>query len=338
MKHVLVTGGNGYIGSHILVQLVEHGYLPIVYDNLVNSSEIALQRVELITNTKIPFVKGDIRDDSALSLIFDSYDIDFVIHLAGLKSVSESIDNPISYYENNVFGSLQLLKVMAHYNVKKIVFSSSATIYGDPVTLPIHESTPSGVPKNPYGMSKLMIENILNDLFISDNEWRIVCLRYFNPVGAHHSGLIGENPIGTPNNLMPYIAQTAMGIREKLEVFGGDYNTHDGTGVRDYIHVVDLAFGHIQSLKKIESSYGIWTVNLGTGTGYSVIDMVKAFEKASGKKIPYVISAPRLGDVSICYADPTYAKEVLNWEAKLDLNDMCIDAWNWQSNNKEGYC
>lgn len=337
MKQILVTGGAGYIGSHTLIQLIENGFHPVVFDNLVNASQESLNRVKDITNTDIPFVQGDIRDEVALQEVFKTYDFVAVIHFAGLKAVGESVEKPLHYYENNVYGSLQLFKTMAQYNVKTIVFSSSATVYGDPVSLPLSESMPTGNPTNPYGMSKLMIENILNDLYISDNAWHIVNLRYFNPVGAHSSGKIGEDPNGIPNNLMPFITQVATGKREKLSVFGSDYDTHDGTGVRDYIHVVDLAYGHIQALKKATSHQGVLTVNLGTGIGYSVLDMVKAFEEASGQKIPYEIVARRSGDVAACYADPAYAKEKLDWEAKLNLSDMCKDSWHWQSKNPNGY-
>jgi UDP-glucose 4-epimerase len=337
MNHILVTGGAGYIGSHTLIKLIENGYSPVVFDNLTNSSVDSLNRVQQITDVEVPFVKGDIRDKNALLEIFAEFNFAAVIHFAGLKAVGESVQQPLHYYENNVYGSIQLFNVMSEYNVKTIVFSSSATVYGDPVSLPLKESMPTGMPTNPYGMSKLMIENILNDLYVSDNEWRIVNLRYFNPVGAHESGLIGEDPNGIPNNLMPFITQTATGKREKLSVFGEDYDTHDGTGVRDYIHVVDLAYGHIQALKKVSSSTGVWTVNLGTGIGYSVLDMVKAFEHASGKKVPYVVVERRSGDVAACFADPVYAKQILNWEAKLDLNDMCRDSWHWQSKNPNGY-
>lgn len=337
MYHILVTGGAGYIGSHTLIKLIENGYSPVVFDNLSNSSVESLNRVQQITDVEIPFVKGDIRDKNALKDVFSEFDFAAVIHFAGLKAVGESVQQPLHYYENNVFGSIQLFDVMAEFNVKTIVFSSSATVYGDPVSLPLKESMPTGTPTNPYGMTKLMIENILNDLYISDKDWRIVNLRYFNPVGAHESGLIGEDPNGIPNNLMPFITQTATGKREKLSVFGEDYDTHDGTGVRDYIHVVDLAYGHIQALKKASSSTGVWTVNLGTGIGYSVLDMVKAFEHASGKKVPYKIVERRSGDVAASYADPVYAKEILDWEAKLDLDDMCRDSWHWQSKNPNGY-
>ena len=334
---ILVTGGAGYIGTHTLVELIENGYEPIVFDNFVNSSEKSLQRVEQITGKKISYVNGDIRDYDSLESVFSSHEFLGVIHFAGLKAVGESVEKPILYYENNVYGSLQLLKAMAAYNVKTIVFSSSATVYGDPISLPLDESMPTGKPTNPYGMSKLMIENILTDVHKNDKSWRIVNLRYFNPVGAHESGLIGEEPKGIPNNLMPFITQTATGKREKLSVFGGDYDTHDGTGVRDYIHVVDLAKGHIQALKKTEQESGLWTINLGTGTGYSVLDLIQAFEEVSNKKIPYEIVSRRPGDVASCYADPKFAKQVLGWEAKLGLNDMCSDSWRWQSKNPNGY-
>ena len=334
---ILVTGGAGYIGTHTLVELIENGYEPIVFDNFVNSSEKSLQRVEQITGKKISYVDGDIRNYDSLESVFSSHEFQGVIHFAGLKAVGESVEKPILYYENNVYGSLQLLKAMATYNVKTIVFSSSATVYGDPISLPLDESMPTGKPTNPYGMSKLMIENILTDVHKNDKSWRIVNLRYFNPVGAHESGLIGEDPTGIPNNLMPFITQTATGKREKLSVFGGDYDTHDGTGVRDYIHVVDLAKGHIQALKKTEQESGLWTINLGTGTGYSVLDLIQAFEEVSNKKIPYEIVSRRPGDVASCYADPKFAKQILGWDAKLGLNDMCSDSWRWQSNNPNGY-
>ncbi len=334
---VLVTGGAGYIGSHTLIQLIEHGYVPVVFDNLSNASLISLERVKQITGDSLSFVQGDIRDENALNDIFAEHEFDAVIHFAGLKAVGESVAKPIMYYENNVFGSLQLFKVMAFYDVKTIVFSSSATVYGDPVSLPLNEAMPTGKPTNPYGMSKLMIENILSDIYNSDNSWRIVNLRYFNPVGAHESGLIGEDPSGIPNNLMPFITQTATGKRAKLSIFGDDYDTHDGTGVRDYIHVVDLANGHIKALQKTDQGPGLWTVNLGTGVGYSVLDIVKAFGEASGKEIPYEIVDRRPGDVAACYANPNYAKEVLGWEAKLGLAEMCADSWRWQSMNPDGY-
>lgn len=334
---VLVTGGAGYIGSHTLIQLIEHGYEPVVFDNLSNSSLISLDRVKQITGETVRFVQGDIRDEGALNNVFTEHNFNAVIHFAGLKAVGESVVKPIMYYENNVFGSLQLFKVMAAHDVKTIVFSSSATVYGDPVSLPLNEEMPTGKPTNPYGKSKLMIENILSDIYNSDNSWKIVNLRYFNPVGAHESGLIGEDPSGIPNNLMPFITQTATRKRNKLLVFGDDYETHDGTGVRDYIHVVDLAYGHIKALQKTKQDSGLWTVNLGTGEGYSVLDIVRAFSEASGKDIPYEIVERRVGDVAACYADPRYANEILGWEAKLELADMCADSWRWQSMNPHGY-
>jgi UDP-glucose 4-epimerase len=337
MKKILVTGGAGYIGTHTLVELIANGYEPVVFDNLSNSSEKSLQRVAQITGKQVSFIQGDIRDFEILNTVFSEYTFESVIHFAGLKAVGESVNNPIMYYENNVYGSMQLFKVMALHNVKTIVFSSSATVYGDPVSLPLNESMPTGQPTNPYGMSKLVIENMLHDIYNSDNTWRIVNLRYFNPVGAHESGLIGEDPSGIPNNLMPFITQTATGKREKLSVFGSDYDTHDGTGVRDYIHVVDLAKGHIKALQKTEDAAGLWTVNLGTGTGYSVLDIIKAFEQASQKHISYELVDRRAGDVASCYADPKYAKQVLNWEASLSLDDMCSDSWRWQSMNPNGY-
>lgn len=337
MKKILVTGGAGYIGTHTLVELTANGYEPVVFDNLSNSSEKSLQRVKQITGKHISFIQGDIRDFETLNTVFTEHEFEAVIHFAGLKAVGESVNNPIMYYENNVYGSMQLFKVMALNNVKTIVFSSSATVYGDPVSLPLSESMPTGQPTNPYGMSKLVIENMLNDIYKSDNEWRIVNLRYFNPVGAHESGLIGEDPSGIPNNLMPFITQTATGKRDKLSVFGSDYDTHDGTGVRDYIHVVDLAKGHIKALQKTQTEAGLWTVNLGTGTGYSVLDIIKAFELASQKHITYELVDRRAGDVAACYADPKYAKQSLGWEANLDLDDMCRDSWRWQSINPNGY-
>lgn len=337
MKKILVTGGAGYIGTHTLVELIANDYEPVVLDNLSNSSEESLQRVKQITGKHISFIQGDIRDFETLNAVFTEHEFKAVIHFAGLKAVGESVENPIMYYENNVYGSMQLFKIMAIHNVKTIVFSSSATVYGDPISLPLSESMPTGQPTNPYGMSKLVIENMLNDIYNSDNEWRIVNLRYFNPVGAHESGLIGEDPSGIPNNLMPFITQTATGKRDKLSVFGSDYDTHDGTGVRDYIHVVDLAIGHIKALQKSENETGLWTVNLGTGTGYSVLDIIKAFEFASQKHITYELVNRRAGDVAECYADPKYAKQVLGWEANLGLDDMCRDSWRWQSMNPNGY-
>lgn len=337
---ILVTGGAGYIGSHTLISLHEAGYDFIVYDNLCNSSEKSLERVEKIINKKIIFEKGDIRDEKRLEEIFKTYDIDSVIHFAGLKAVGESVEKPLKYYDYNINGTQKLLEIMQKNNCKKIVFSSSATVYGDPASTPIKEEFPTGATTNPYGRTKYFIEEILKDLYISDNDFKIVILRYFNPVGAHESGTIGEDPNGIPNNLMPFISQTAVGKREYLSVFGNDYNTHDGTGVRDYIHVVDLAFGHVKAIdyiNKQNKNEKPLIVNLGTGNGYSVLDVVKAFEKASKRKISYKIIDRRSGDVAKCFADPSFAKKILNWEAKKDIEQMCADSWNWQSKNPNGY-
>jgi len=333
---VLVTGGAGYIGSHTCIELSKAGFDFVVYDNLCNASKESLSRVEKIIGKEVKFVEGDIRDSDALQKVFNTFEIDSVIHFAGLKAVGESVEKPLSYYDNNVSGTVVLCEVMKKNNCKKIVFSSSATVYGDPHTTPIKEDFPLSA-TNPYGRSKLFIEEILRDLFVSDNEWKVVLLRYFNPVGAHKSGTIGEDPNGIPNNLMPFISQTAVGKREQLSVFGGDYDTHDGSGVRDYIHVVDLADGHVKALNKISELDDVLTVNLGTGNGYSVLDMVKAFEKASGKKVPYTIAPRRAGDIAKCFADPSYAKEVLGWEAVRGIDEMCEDSWRWQSNNPNGY-
>ncbi|MDH4944743.1 UDP-glucose 4-epimerase GalE [Sulfurimonas sp. C5] len=333
---ILVTGGAGYIGSHTCIELHNAGHDFVVFDNFSNSSSESLNRVAKIIGKEIKLVEGDIRDSAALQQVFDNYDIESVIHFAGLKAVGESVEMPLEYYDNNIVGTLHLCEVMKKNNCKKIVFSSSATVYGDPHTTPIKEDFPLSA-TNPYGKSKLFIEEILRDLYISDNEWKIVLLRYFNPVGAHKSGLIGEDPNGIPNNLMPFIAQTAVGKREHLSVFGNDYDTHDGTGVRDYIHVIDLSMGHVKAIEKINSVEKVLTVNLGTGKGYSVLDMVQAFEKASGKEIPYKITPRRSGDIAKCFADPSYAKAVLNWEATRDVNEMCEDSWRWQVNNPNGY-
>jgi len=334
---VLVTGGAGYIGSHTCIELSEAGYDFVVYDNLCNSSQEALRRVEKILGKSIPFVEGDIRDKITLQKVFDRYNIDSVMHFAGLKAVGESVQKPLEYYDNNVYGTVALCEVMQKNSCKKIIFSSSATVYGDPKTTPIKEDFPLSA-TNPYGRSKLFIEEILRDIYIADAAaWQIILLRYFNPVGAHKSGLIGEDPNGKPNNLMPYIAQVAVGKREYLSVFGDDYDTPDGTGVRDYIHVIDLAKGHVKALEKISTIHDVLTVNLGTGKGYSVLDMVKAFEKASGKKVPYKIVSRRPGDIAKCYADPSYAKEVLNWEAQYNIDEMCQDSWGWQKSNPNGY-
>lgn len=333
---ILVTGGAGYIGSHTCIELLDAGYELLVLDNLYNSSIEALKRVEKITGKTISFVEGDICDQVVLRNIFTENEIDAVMHFAGLKSVDESVKQSLSYYDNNVTGSIMLFKVMAEFGCKRLVFSSSATVYGDPASLPIREDFPLNT-TNPYGSSKLMIENILRDLYRSDSEWVIYILRYFNPIGAHESGLIGEDPNDTPNNLIPFLSQVAVGRREKLFVFGNDYNTPDGTGIRDYIHVVDLAKGHLSALKKLKEPQGLFVVNLGTGQGYSVLQMVKAFEKASGRAIAYEVVARRLGDVAQCFADPSYAKKVLDWEAKFSIDKMCDDSWRWQKLNPKGY-
>lgn len=337
MTTILVTGGAGYIGSHTVLQLLESDQKVVVLDNLSNASSEGLKRVEAITGKKVTFVEGDIRDSHALDLVFDQHEIESVIHFAGLKAVGESVEKPLMYYQNNVYGTLMLCESMQKHNVRNLVFSSSATVYGDPISLPLREDMPTGQPTNPYGQSKLMVELILRDLFNSDSSWNIAILRYFNPAGAHPSGQIGEDPNGIPNNLMPFITQVATGKRAQLSVFGDDYDTPDGTGVRDYIHVEDLATGHLKALDKLKQNVGLVTYNLGTGHGYSVLDMVKEFEKQSGKAIPYQIVPRRAGDVASCYADPSIATKELNWEATKGLDDMCRDSWNWQSNNPEGY-
>ena len=336
---ILVTGGAGYIGSHILVELASAGYDFIVYDNLWNGSKTAIQRVAKISKEAVVFEQGDIRDTQRLKAVFEKYTIEGVIHLAGLKAVGESVKDPLSYYDNNVVGTLKLLEVMQEFGCKTIVFSSSATVYGEPQELPIKETHSLGEVTNPYGRSKLMIEQILKDLYQSDNAFKIAILRYFNPIGSHESGLIGEDPKGMPNNLMPYIAQVAMGKRDTLSIFGADYETKDGTGIRDYIHVVDLAKGHIKALEYLEQQKGEspLVVNLGTGQGYSVFEVLQAFEKASNKKIEYTITARRAGDIAQCFADPRYAKKLLNWEATKGLDAMCEDTWRWQSMNPSGY-
>ena len=337
MQTILVTGGTGYIGSHTVLQLLESGLQVVILDNYSNSSSESLKRVEKITGKQASLYEGDIRDSEVLNRIFSEHKIDGVIHFAGLKAVGESVALPLKYYENNVYGTLNLCKAMDEHNVKNIVFSSSATVYGDPTELPLHEKLPTGTPTNPYGQSKLMVELMLTDLYKADNEWNIVLLRYFNPAGAHPSGLIGEDPNGIPNNLMPFITQVATGKREYLSVFGDDYDTPDGTGVRDYIHVDDLAAGHLKALNKLEQNAGLVTYNLGTGQGYSVLDMVTNFEKASGQKVPYKVTPRRSGDVAACYADPKLAAEELGWTAQKGLKEMCEDSWRWQSTNPEGY-
>ncbi len=334
--NVLVTGGAGYIGSHTMVELLNAGHGVVCVDNLLNSKYEAVKRVEGITGKKVKFYEGDIRDSVILDKIFTENKIDSVINFAGLKAVGESCAKPLEYYENNIEGLLVLMFAMRKHGVKNLVFSSSATVYGKPKSVPIKEDFPLST-SNPYGSTKLFIEYILKDLYASDKSFNIAILRYFNPIGAHESGLIGEDPKGIPNNLCPYITQVAVGKREYLGVFGDDYNTHDGTGVRDYIHVVDLAKGHVLAVNKLAENPGLLIVNLGTGTGYSVLDMVKAFSKALGKEIPYKIMPRRPGDIDECYADPTYAKEVLGFEAKLGLDEMCRDALNWQLKNPDGY-
>ncbi len=334
--HILVTGGAGYIGSHTSILLIEAGYDIIVFDNFSNASKESIKRVEKIVGKEITLIEGDIRNRDDLHKVFNAYKIDAVIHFAGLKAVGESVEKPLKYYDNNIHGTIALCEVMAEHHCKSIVFSSSATVYGDPHTTPIKENFPLSA-TNPYGRSKLFIEEMLRDLYISDNAWKVVLLRYFNPVGAHASGTIGEDPHGIPNNLMPFIAQTAVGTREYLSVFGDDYDTHDGTGIRDYIHVMDLADGHVKALDKINNFNEVITINLGTGTGYSVLDMVKAFENASGKQVPYKIAPRRAGDIAKCFADAAYAKEILDWEATRNIDEMCKDSWRWQSNNPNGY-
>lgn len=333
---ILVTGGAGYIGSHTCVELLNAGYEVVVVDNLCNSSEESLKRVEEITGKTLKFYRADLLDRDAMEEIFENERIDSVIHFAGLKAVGESVQQPLEYYYNNVTGTLVLCDVMRKHGVKDIVFSSSATVYGNPHTVPIREDFPLSV-TNPYGRTKLMLEEILQDLHVADSEWNVILLRYFNPIGAHKSGRIGENPKGIPNNLMPYITQVAIGKLTRLGVFGNDYDTPDGTGVRDYIHVVDLAKGHVKAIEKLKSKEGVSIYNLGTGNGYSVLDMVKAFEKASGREIPYEIKPRRAGDIAACYADPSKAKAELGWEAQYGLEEMCEDSWRWQSQNPEGY-
>lgn len=333
---VLVTGGAGYIGSHTCVELLQAGYDVVVVDNLANSHYESLNRVAQITGKKPDFHQVDICDKLALNRVFEDHKIDAVIHFAGLKAVGESVAQPSRYYYNNVYGTLVLCEVMAEHNVFNLVFSSSATVYGDPKTVPINEDFPLTA-TNPYGRSKLMVEEILRDLYASDQRWNAILLRYFNPVGAHESGLIGEDPNGIPSNLMPYITQVAVGKLERLSVFGGDYDTVDGTGVRDYIHVVDLALGHLKALEKLSDKPGAVAYNLGTGCGYSVIEVVKAFEKASGRPIPYQIVDRRPGDVASCFADPAFAAKELNWGASRDIETMTRDSWHWQSQNPNGY-
>ena len=334
---ILVTGGAGYIGSHTVVELLENGREVVVVDNLCNSSEKSLERVKEITGGDVKFYKADILDKAALEEIFEKESIESVIHFAGPKAVGESVAKPWEYYNNNITGTLVLLEVMKNHGCKNIIFSSSATVYGDPAFVPITEECPKGVCTNPYGWTKSMLEQILTDIQKADKEWNVVILRYFNPIGAHISGKIGENPNGIPNNLMPYITQVAVGKLQQLGVFGDDYDTHDGTGVRDYIHVVDLAKGHVKALRKLEENAGLCLYNLGTGTGYSVLDMVKSFEKANGVPVPYAIKDRRPGDIATCYADASKAKNELGWEAENGIEEMCRDAWRWQSQNPNGF-
>ena len=334
---ILVTGGAGYIGSHTVVELQNAGYDVVVVDNLSNSSRKSLERVEEITGKKVKFYLADIGDRKAMDEIFSKEEIDSVIHFAGLKAVGESVAKPWEYYNNNISGTLTLVDVMRKHGVKNIIFSSSATVYGDPAFIPITEECPKGQCTNPYGWTKSMLEQIFMDIEKADNEWNIVLLRYFNPIGAHKSGKIGENPNGIPNNLMPYLTQGAVGNRERLNVFGNDYDTHDGTGVRDYIHVVDLAKGHVCALKKIYEKCGLKIYNLGTGNGYSVLDIVKNFEDATGVKVPYVITARRPGDIATCYASADLAYKELGWKAENGIREMCEDAWRWQKNNPNGF-
>ena len=335
--NILVTGGAGFIGSHTLIELVEAGHTPVVVDNLSNSSPKAIERVEKIVGTTIPFYNVDIRDREGLEKVFAENTFDCCIHFAGLKAVGESVQKPWEYYENNIGGTLVLVDVMRKHGCKNIIFSSSATVYGAPETMPITEDCPKGTVTNPYGWTKYMLEQVLSDIQKADPEWNVVLLRYFNPIGAHKSGTIGEDPNGIPNNLMPYITQVAVGKLPQLGVFGNDYPTHDGTGVRDYIHVVDLAKGHVCAIQAIAKKCGLGIYNLGTGQGYSVLDLVKAFEAATGVKVPYVIKPRRSGDVAECWSDPSKAAKELGWKAQYGVQEMCEDAWRWQKNNPNGY-
>jgi UDP-glucose 4-epimerase len=333
---ILVSGGAGYIGSHTVIELIAAGYEVVVFDNLCNSHLECLRRVERIVGQSIPFIKADVRDESELRLLLSHHEIEAVVHFAALKAVGESVAKPLEYYDTNVSGTTTLLRVLNEEGIKKIVFSSSATVYGDPASVPINENFPTW-PTNPYGRTKWMVEFILNDLAVADPAWSIGILRYFNPVGAHASGMIGEDPQGAPNNLMPFVAQVAVGRRQQLSVYGGDWPTKDGTGVRDYIHVVDLAKGHVRAVDRLFSSKGAYTVNLGTGQGYSVLEMIKAFEKASGKAVPYQVVARRPGDIATCYADPAHAAALLEWKAGKGIEEMCADTWRWQMANPTGF-
>lgn len=337
MATILVTGGAGYIGSHTCVELLEAGYDVVVVDNLCNSSSESLRRVEKITGKSLKFHEADIRDEAALDRIFGSYKVDAVIHFAGLKAVGESVSKPLEYYDNNIVGTLTLAKVMKAHGCKNIIFSSSATVYGDPAFVPITEDCPKGTCTNPYGWTKWMLEQILSDLHTADKQWNVILLRYFNPIGAHKSGLIGEDPKGIPNNLLPYVAQVAIGKLDCIGVFGNDYNTPDGTGVRDYIHVVDLAKGHVKAIKKLADNAGVSIYNLGTGNGYSVLQVVKAFSKACGHELKYQIKPRRPGDIAACYCDPGKALRELGWKAEYGIDEMCADSWRWQSMNPDGY-
>ena len=337
MTRVLLTGGAGYIGSHTAVELLEENFEIVIYDNLVNSSKIALDRIRKITGKDFKFYKADILDTDFLKKVLTEEKIDVVIHFAALKAVGESVKKPLEYYHNNLTGTLSLLKAMVDTNVKKIIFSSSATVYGDPETTPITEDFPKGACTNPYGWSKSFMEQIMTDLNTADPDFKVILLRYFNPIGAHKSGLIGEDPKGIPNNLLPYISQVAVGKLDYLHVYGDDYDTHDGTGIRDYIHVVDLAKGHLLAVEKIDELKGVEIINLATGNGYSVLDVVHAFEKACGKKIPYQIEERRAGDIDKCFADPSYAKKAIGWKAENGIDEMCQDAWRWQKMNPNGY-
>jgi UDP-glucose 4-epimerase len=334
---ILVTGGAGYIGSHTCVELLAAGYELVVVDNLCNSKAAALDRVSFIAGKELSFYQADIRDREALREVFQRHRVEAVVHFAGLKAVGDSVAQPLCYYDNNVLGTVALCEVMKEFGVRRIVFSSSATVYGDPEAVPIREDFPVGRTTNPYGTSKMMIEQILRDLHVSDSSWRVGLLRYFNPVGAHESGLIGEDPNGIPNNLMPFVSQVAVGRREFLQVFGQDYPTPDGTGVRDYIHVVDLAKGHLAALSYLARNEGLLTVNLGTGRGHSVLEVVKAFEEASGREIKLRMAPRRAGDIACCYADSRLAREKLGWSAALGIDRMCVDSWRWQSQNPQGY-
>lgn len=334
---ILVTGGAGYIGSHTCVELLNEGYEVVIVDNLYNSNQKAVDRIEQITQKKVTFYQNDILDREALDQIFTKENVDAVIHFAGLKAVGESVRKPIEYYTNNIQGTLILTDVMRKHNVKNIIFSSSATVYGNPAMIPITEECPKGICTNPYGWTKWMLEQILTDIHTADSEWNVMLLRYFNPIGAHESGLIGEDPKGIPNNLLPYVAQVAIGKLECVGVFGDDYDTPDGTGVRDYIHVVDLAKGHVKALNKIKEKVGVKVYNLGTGNGYSVLDVIHAFEKACGHEIPYQIKPRREGDIATCYSKCDLAKEELGWQAQYNLDDMCASSWKWQTMNPNGY-